>query len=373
MTKNELTETNRRLIESGRKSGRLEHMVSIFREVRRVLKPYGCCWVNMGDGFSSGKRQGHGTQTGKQSTNRGSVNSPRPTPGEVPDKCKILLPHRLAIAMIDDGWICRQDNVWCLSGGTWVYVRSQKGDMPMTLKDLARLDPSTVQLWDGVRWAQLLGMGKTPRSGAEIEFVLRSGERISCTPEHQWPTMRGLLRSSEIRVGDALVSCRLPEPENPRDCLIGNDAAWLAGVYLAEGCLGNGAIQISGHANETKRLARLEQIAAMYGGSLTCSVDGNNQNIRIYGKVLLALVAELISGYGAKNKGIAPVAWRYSNEFLQSLLDGYLSGDGGYDAQNDRWRLGFCRNYTLERDLRTLCAHAEPCSCHLRGKEVRHF
>jgi hypothetical protein len=31
-------------------------------------------------------------------------------------------------------------------------------------------------------------------------------------------------------------------------------------------------------------------------------------------------------------------------------------GDGHDDEENGRWRLGFCRNYSLERDLRTLAA-----------------
>ena len=38
------------------------------------------------------------------------------------------------------------------------------------------------------------------------------------------------------------------------------------------------------------------------------------------------------------------------------MLDGYLSGDGHWDAANNRWRLSFTRNYNLERDLRTVCA-----------------
>jgi site-specific DNA-methyltransferase (adenine-specific) len=83
-------------------------MVEIFREVRRVLRRDGVCWVNMGDGFSV---CGNGEGSGKQITNKGVKHDPFRAPG-LPPKCKILMPHRLAIAMIDDGWICRQDNVW---------------------------------------------------------------------------------------------------------------------------------------------------------------------------------------------------------------------------------------------------------------------
>lgn len=41
---------------------------------------------------------------------------------------------------------------------------------------------------------------------------------------------------------------------------------------------------------------------------------------------------------------------------LEVLLQGYLEGDGHWDESNGRWRLGFTRNYNLERDLRTACA-----------------
>jgi len=79
-------------------------------------------------------------------------------------------------------------------------------------------------------------------------------------------------------------------------------------------------------------------------------------SIRVYGRVLNAIIDELVTGHDAHDKGFAPVTWRYSDTFLEAMLEGYLPGDGHWDAENKRWRLGFCRNYNLERDLRTACA-----------------
>ena len=228
--------------------------------------------------------------------------------------------------------------------------------MPMMVRDVARLDPATVKLWNGKKWTQLLGISQSPRQGDEIEIVLRSGERISCTLTHQWPTNRGLLPAEDIQVGDVLESAYLPEPENPKDCALDEDAAWFAGLYIAEGSKTGDTIQIAGHAKETARLERVERIAAKFGGSATVTVAGNKQDIRVYGKVLNAILDELVTGRTAKNKGFAPVAWRYSNRFIAAMVDGYLSGDGHYEPENNRWRLGFTRNYNLERDLRTACA-----------------
>ena len=44
------------------------------------------------------------------------------------------------------------------------------------------------------------------------------------------------------------------------------------------------------------------------------------------------------------------------NEFLKELICGYFDGDGHYDNDNNRIRLGFTRNYDLERDLRILAS-----------------
>jgi DNA modification methylase len=287
------------------------------------------------------------------------------------------MPWRLAFALQADGWWLRQDIIWCLSGGTWVYARTQKGDMPIMVRDLARLRPETAQLWNGEKWTRLLGTSKSKRRGTELELVLRSGERISCTPTHKFPTSRGLLKAADIRIGDKLTSCRLPEPANPKSSVIDNDAAWLAGLYLAEGSMSGDTIQIAGHSKEVSRWIRLCAIATKYGGSCTQSVDGNKMNIRLYGKVLVAILSELVTGRTAKNKGFAPVVWRHSDSFVGSMLSGYLSGDGAYSKE--RWRLGFTRNYNLERDLRTACARLgytitlNPSTVEYKGKRVLTF
>ena len=325
------------------------NMVEVFREVKRVLRSDGTLWLNLGDSYASSAKESGGHNP-KQDSNRGSRTGLKP-------KDLVGIPWRVALALQTDGWWLRSDIIWCLSGGTKVYARTQKGDAPMTIKDLARLDPSTVKLWNGEKWTQLLGVSKSTRRGDEITLVLRSGERISCTPTHKFPTRRGLLEAKDIVVGDILERCVLPEPDQPKEpAFIGEDAAWLAGLYVAEGSRSGDTIQIAGHAKETERWERLQAIAVAYGGYATRTIDENRMDIRLYGKVLNAVIDELVSGRTAKDKHFSPVVWRYSNRFLEAILDGYLAGDGHYDAKNDRWRLGFTRNYNLESDLRTICA-----------------
>jgi len=60
-------------------------IVAVFAEIRRVLKSEGTCWVNLGDTYAT-----------------------RLTDG-LKEKDLCLIPHRVAIALQDDGWYVRQD------------------------------------------------------------------------------------------------------------------------------------------------------------------------------------------------------------------------------------------------------------------------
>lgn len=343
------------------------NMVNVFREVRRVLTKDGTLWLNLGDSYlSDGTKEmsvkgGSGIQADQRAKNN-DYRETTPTRNaryykntNLKRKDLVGIPWRVAFALQADGWYLRQDIIWCLSGGTYLYVQSQKGETPMTVKDMARLDPSTVKLWNGEKWTQLLGVSKSKRMGDEIELVLRSGERISCTPNHRFETQNGLTEARNISVGDVLTSCRLPEPAKQRETAL-TLAAWLCGIYIAEGSKSGDTIQISGHAKETSRLELLTKIAHRFGGHITHKIDGNNMSIRLYGKVLCAIIDEFVSGKTAKDKCFSTSVWQYSNFFIRVMVLGYLRGDGHMDLNNHRWRLGFIRNYNLERDLRVACA-----------------
>jgi site-specific DNA-methyltransferase (cytosine-N4-specific) len=90
----------------------INDLVAIFREAWRILKPTGSLWVNIGDTYWSGKGRSHGVDS-KQKNRR--FDRPQDKTGEGPwcvPKQLLLIPHRFAIAMQDEGWIVRNDNVW---------------------------------------------------------------------------------------------------------------------------------------------------------------------------------------------------------------------------------------------------------------------
>ena len=126
-------------------------LVDVFREVRRVLKDDGTLWVNIADSFCSAKtgtiESKASTLLGGKSTQKAAFDRIDKRPiGDVKPKDLIGIPWMLAFALRADGWYLRQEIIWCLSGGAYVYAKTQKGEFPTMIRDLVRLDPKTVKL-----------------------------------------------------------------------------------------------------------------------------------------------------------------------------------------------------------------------------------
>lgn len=330
-------------------------MVEVFRAVRRVLRDDGVVFLNLGDSYATGGRGGHDTSDSfhGHKGHRGMAAAHRAPPGLKP-KDLVGIPWRVALALQADGWYLRSDIIWCLSGGAWLYARTQKGVGPAMLKDLVRLDPDTVELWTGERWTNVTAWTKREGRANAFEIVLRSGERVGCTGEHLWPTKRGNVRACDLRKGDRIKMTTLPTSGKPAGWLT-PEALWFAGLYLAEGSKFGETIQISGHAREAKRWQRIQALADHYGASARLYEDGNEQLIHLdRAGAINAILATLIGGRTAKDKHLAAATWSCGNWALKLIAEGYLEGDGHSDE--NRIRLGFTRNYALERDLRCLAA-----------------
>lgn len=94
----------------GREPTYMEHictMVEVFRDVRRVLRGDGTLWLNYGDCY------------------------PTRSVGALKPKDAALIPHRLAIALQEDGWWVRSDIVWSKPNP----MPSSVHDRPTTAKE----------------------------------------------------------------------------------------------------------------------------------------------------------------------------------------------------------------------------------------------
>ena len=319
-----------------------------------MLRDDGSFWLNYGDAYSSGSGDLKNWKAGGGAPVKG-IEDNRPDFG-LPPKNLMGLPWRVAFALQDDGWILRSAIVWhkCLSGGTWIYARTQKGIGVHMLRDLVRLAPETVHLWNGTKWTRVVSWSLTPRPSNPLELILRSGERIGVTPEHRFPTDKGLLTAADLQVGDTLHSAQLPNGDNTPEWLT-DDALWFAGLYLAEGSKSGDKIQLSGHIKETERWERIQRLCAHYGALPSLHVYGNKQNIVISrAHALQAILTMCLSGRTAKDKRLNGIVWGWDNSALRNIVQGYFDGDG--HVRPSGIRLGFTRNYHWERDLRTLAA-----------------
>ena len=106
----------------------IEHLCSIFDEVKRVLKPTGACWVNIADSYSTNAGQPY---TSDYITSKKHVDA-KPKlkrTNLVREKSLVLIPSRFAIEMTERGWILRNECIW-----------HKPNVMPVSIKDRFTVD-----------------------------------------------------------------------------------------------------------------------------------------------------------------------------------------------------------------------------------------
>lgn len=99
------------------------HLVGIFEEIKRVLRPDGTLWVNIGDTYNSGPAGARDPfRWPKQ--HRNDHQAPRRTAPTVKPKDLVGIPWRLAFALQAAGWYLRADIIW-----------SKPNPMPESVRD----------------------------------------------------------------------------------------------------------------------------------------------------------------------------------------------------------------------------------------------
>ena len=89
----------------------VEHLVEIFREVRRALRPDGTVWLNLGDSYNAGRDGGWPGGKKQWKDDRYPPRSGANVQGLKP-KDLVGIPWRVAFALQADGWWLRSDIVW---------------------------------------------------------------------------------------------------------------------------------------------------------------------------------------------------------------------------------------------------------------------
>lgn len=120
----------------------ITNLCDIFDEVKRVLKPEGTCWVNLGDSYVGGKGASSGVYDQVRDGSRPTLQIPahhtggkgktRPADNRnlgIAAKSLVQIPNRFAIEMTDRGWILRNEIIW-----------HKPSTMPQSVKDRFTVD-----------------------------------------------------------------------------------------------------------------------------------------------------------------------------------------------------------------------------------------
>jgi len=94
----------------------VDHLVMIFREIRRILRDDGTIWVNMGDAFAGSGKGAWNKKDKQKEVYVPDSNDPITHMPKIPAGFKatdlMMVPARLAIALQEDGWYLRSEIIW---------------------------------------------------------------------------------------------------------------------------------------------------------------------------------------------------------------------------------------------------------------------
>jgi len=339
----------------------LEHLLMITAELKRVLKKTGTLFWNMGDTYVGGHIGGsiYNKEWYISSTDaipQIKQGRPQSRVKDIPEKSLMMLPERFAIGMIEQGWTLRNKIIWykCFGSNVPIYVKSGDKIIRTIVKDLARLPIEKLYLPTLQGWKRILRIEKQPKSEL-LTIHLRNGFRIEVTPEHRFLVNGIFIEASKLKKGDKLDHANLPNEEGTPLGTYKN--GWVVGLWLAEGNyeMEGKSVRFSLNVKENNLAKKLKVWSEKYAGRYREHNYGNNKAVIISGEVPYAIIKHYTSRAGAKYKRLSGNVFNENNKFLEGVLDGFLAGDGCYDAKNDRYRFMITTNRDLIEDLRTIC------------------
>ncbi len=164
-------------------------MVEVFREVRRLLRPDGTLWLNLGDSYASTGRSdryespGVGATQAMASPGRkvewkagGGSNFSWQLPGGIKPKDLVGIPWMVAFALRADGWYLRSDIIW-----------SKPNPMPESVTDR----PTKAHEY-------LFLLSKNGRYYYDAAAISEPGVRVGETGKFGW------MKGADIKEGDPM-------------------------------------------------------------------------------------------------------------------------------------------------------------------------
>ena len=206
----------------------VSHLVQVFREVRRVLKPGSTLWLVLGDTYYAAggacESPGGGVHEGHP---RGHPPSRLPNAAGLKPKDLVGIPWRVAFALQADGWWLRSACVWAKTNGLPSSVRDRfacKHEHVFLLANAARyhfdLDAIREPFAPGTyRRVEQENVLRQPGGPKQREFwrAVPAGRRQERSPREIVKSVARSLARAKTAAGDGGPGARLPpEPGEPR-------------------------------------------------------------------------------------------------------------------------------------------------------------
>ena len=236
------------------------------------------------------------------------------------------------------------------NGSNYVWIKNKKNEIAqISLKDLERHENSSdIFVFNGEQWDKIKKIEKIVKT-KNIEVILKNGnsihmleddfEKMGINENFIFQTKKSLFLEEKCCEG---ITELLP---------------WFLGYYVANGSYSEDIIQIATNQDKTFVLEKIQKLCAQYNERcyIFDSKEGKKRTINISSKILSAFIEEYISGYTCYGKHFSKKCFNTNKIFLQNILQGYLDGDGFYDARKKKNVGNFTRkNYELAKDLRVL-------------------
>jgi site-specific DNA-methyltransferase (cytosine-N4-specific) len=172
----------------------VERLTEVFREVRRVLKPEGTLWLNIGDNYctrrairSDGKRTvakgGKLVSWAESAKNGRTITGAQFRELGIKEKDLFLVPHDLARALRQDGWYLRSTIHWVKT----VVVPERERDAPCDAVEyvflLSKQETGYIYNNDVLREQGADGAGRPHRNVWEIAPSAFRSEHTATMPE----------------------------------------------------------------------------------------------------------------------------------------------------------------------------------------------
>lgn len=187
--------------EIGSEKGIEEHikvLMDIFRQVKRVLKPEGNFWMNYGDCYGGSNNGAHDYREEDASISASKEKYQNQKPKGGTEKSLMMLPERIALRMLDDGWILRDRICWAKQ----VYFHREKitkgSAMPSSVKD--RFNNT---------WEYLFHFTKNKKYFFDLDAVRIPAQTFENRPqgidrEKEYPNAKRNANAFNYRVRDAV-------------------------------------------------------------------------------------------------------------------------------------------------------------------------